>query len=157
MDSAEVMDAYNIYSPALDGFLEKMPSIIKKLKKQIYQYMVKYEQVPDEKEFSSIWKFVKFLLSFDKGATANRKTIASLLVTIGEQGTQSTFKCECLKDPTTLQTCQERGSSSVASEASVPVPVLLTRSDIAKAQDIENESDVWIKGVLLSTWPEIFN
>ena len=157
MDPAEVMDAYNIYSPALDGFLEKMPNIVKKLKKQIYQYMVKYEQVPDQKDFSSIWKFVKFLLSFDKGATANRKTIASLLVTIGAQGTQSTFKCECLKDPTTLQTCQESGASSVASEAPVLTPVLLTQGDIAKAQEIESASDVWIKGGLLSTWPEIFN
>ena len=37
MDADEVMDAYNIYSPALDGFLEDKPTIIKKLKKQIYQ------------------------------------------------------------------------------------------------------------------------
>jgi len=103
MDANEVMDAYSIYSPALDGFMEGKSAIIKKLKKQIYQYMIKYEQIPDEKEFKSIWKFVKFLLSFNKKSPANRKTIASILVTIGEQNkllqTGPVFDCNLLRDP----------------------------------------------------------
>jgi hypothetical protein len=85
MDSNEVNNAYSIYSPALDGFLKDKSPIIKKFKKQIYQYMIKYEKVPDEKDFGSIWKFVKFLLSFNKKAPADRKTIASILVAIGDE------------------------------------------------------------------------
>jgi hypothetical protein len=103
MDSNEVMNAYEIYSPALDGFLEDKSPIIKKFKKQIYQYMIKYEQVPDEKEFKSIWKFVKFLLKFNKKAPATRKTIASILFAIGEQNekmqTTPIFDCNLLRDP----------------------------------------------------------
>lgn len=102
MDPDEVMNAYAIYSPALDGFLEKKSAIVKKFKKQIYQYLVKYEEVPDEKEFSSIWKFIKFLISFKKSAPANRKTIAAILSAIGEQGTPSTFNCNYLHDPTSI-------------------------------------------------------
>lgn len=103
MDASEVMDAYEIYSPALDGFLEGKPGIIKSLKKQIYQYMIKYEQVPNEKEFSSIWKFVKFLLSFNKKAPATRKTIVALLDVIGQENaklqTGPQFDCNLLRNP----------------------------------------------------------
>lgn len=103
MDANEVNNAYEIYSPALDGFLEDKSPIIKKFKKQIYQYMIKYEQVPDEKEFSSIWKFVKFLLSFNKKSPADRKTIASILVAIGEENkkiqTGPVFDCNLLRNP----------------------------------------------------------
>lgn len=103
LDSDEVNNAYTIYSGALDGFLKDKNPIIKKFQKQIYQYMIKYEQVPDEKDFGSIWKFVKFLLSFDKKAPAHRKTIASLLVAISEQNaknrTTPSFDCNLLRDP----------------------------------------------------------
>ncbi|WP_408097669.1 hypothetical protein ACJVC5_01780 [Peredibacter sp. HCB2-198] len=103
LDADEVNNAYTIYSGALDGFLKDKNPIIKKFQKQIYQFMIKYEQVPDEKDFGSIWKFVKFLLSFDKKAPANRKTIASLLVAISEQNaknrTTPSFDCNLLRDP----------------------------------------------------------
>lgn len=106
MDASEVNSAYEIYSPALDGFLEDQSAIIKKFKKQIFQFLVKYEEIPDPKNFKSIWKFIKFLLKFDKKAPASRKTIASILVAIGEQNKkQSTgpqFDCQLMRDPTNI-------------------------------------------------------
>lgn len=163
MDPAEVMDAYNIYSPALDGFLEKMPGLVKKLKKQIYQYLVKYEKVPNEKEFSSILKFVKFLLSFNKDAPANRKTVASILVTISEQGTPSTFDCNCLHDPrrTEVQRCQAEAQRRQAQPASVALdrlsaPTLLTRSDEVLYHQVESQSDSVIERFLSDNWPDFF-
>ncbi|MBA2404614.1 MAG: hypothetical protein H0V66_07575 [Bdellovibrionales bacterium] len=156
MDPAEVMDAYNIYSPALDGFLEKMPGVVKKLKKQIYQYMVKYERVPNDKEFSSIWKFLKFLVSFDKSATANRKTIASILVTIGEQGTPSLFDCSLLRNPDTIPEDYDPTKEKVVTEVVPPTPLVLTRGDMELAQDIEKQPDSWIKWFLNLNWPDLF-
>ena len=163
MDPAEVMDAYNIYSPALDGFLEKMPGIVKKLKKQIYQYLVKYEKVPSEKEFSSILKFAKFLLSFNKDAPANRKTVASILVTIGEQGTPSTFECKCLHDPrrAEVQRCQaeaerRQGGGSTSSIATESAPTELTQGDMAVYNEIESQSDNFIQRFLSNNWPDFF-
>lgn len=102
MDANEVDLAYTIYSPALDGFLEKQNAIIKKFKKQIYQFLIKYEQVPNEKDFASIWKFIKFLLSFDKKASATRKTIVSVLTVIGDENKKinpDNFNCNWLRDP----------------------------------------------------------
>jgi hypothetical protein len=102
MDANEVDRAYSIYSPALDGFLEDKNAIIKKFKKQIYQYLIKYEQVPNEKEFGSVWKFVKFLLSFNKEAPATRKTIVSVLSVIGDENKKTSpdnFDCNWLRDP----------------------------------------------------------
>ena len=87
MDPNEVMNAYPIYSPALDGFLKTMPAIVKTVKKQIFQYLIKYEKVPDVGSFGSVFDFVKFLLKFNKSAPANRKTIASVLRALSEQGT----------------------------------------------------------------------
>lgn len=156
MDPDEVMDAYNIYSPALDGFLEKMPSIVKKLKKQIYQYLVKYEQVPNEKEFSSIWKFVKFLVSFNKSAPANRKTVASILVTISQQGAPDTFNCECLRTPNDIPEDQTTCSSSVGPISSVLRPARMTVGDKVVAMEIEADSDAKVRKYLESEFPEIF-
>lgn len=103
MDANEVDNAYEIYSPALDGFLKDKSPIIRKFKKQIYQYMIKYEAVPNEKDYGSILQFIKFLVKFDKKAPANRKTIASLLMAIGEQNslmqTGPQFNCSLLRDP----------------------------------------------------------
>ncbi len=106
MDPDEVDKAYEIYSPALDGFLEGKSGIIKKLKKQIFQYLIKYEQIPDEKDFGSLWKFVKFLLSFKKESPATRKTIVSVLNVIGEQNKKmpdaDEFDCNLLRDPESI-------------------------------------------------------
>ena len=157
MDSAEVMDAYTIYSPALDGFLEKMPGIIKKMKKQIFQYMVKYEQIPNQEDFSSIWKFAKFLVSFNKDATANRKTIASILMTISDQGTPSFFDCSLLRNPDTIPDDYNPNNfvPTVNPVGSSP-PFALTHGDTFLANEIENEADNWIKEFLNLNWPEIF-
>lgn len=154
MDPVEVMDAYNIYSPALDGFLEKMPAMVKRLKKQIYQYLVKYEQVPSEKEFSSLLKFVKFLLSFDKNASADRKTVASILVAIGEQGTANTFNCDCLKDPENIPQDQAQ-CSKIESDTTAPRSALLTRSDMSLAIGIESEPEGQVRQYLRDNFPEL--
>ncbi len=147
MDADEVMDAYNIYSPALDGFLEDKPAIIKKLKKQIYQYMVKYEQIPNEKDFGSLWKFVKFLMSFNKQAPGNRKTIGSILVTIGEQGAPSTFDCNLLRDPDNIKNL-DPSETQIKPVAQMARPLNLTQSDSVLFHEINGEKDSWIQNWL---------
>lgn len=156
MDPAEVMDAYNIYSPALDGFLEEMPGIVKSLKKQIYQYLVKYEKVPNEKEFSSIWKFLKFLLSFKKDAPANRKTIASILVTISEQGAPSTFDCKLLRNPDEIKNAPTVEYAPMAVSVPGPLMTRLSSSDLSVAAAIESTEDGKIISELEITHPGIF-
>jgi hypothetical protein len=103
MDPDEVDKAYDIYSPALDGFLEGKSSIIKKLKKQIFLYMIKNEKIPNEKDFGSLWEFVKFLASFKHKAPATRKTILSVLYVISEENQKAPgvpkFDCNVLRDP----------------------------------------------------------
>jgi len=103
MDVAEVETAYSIYSSALDGFLADKNPIIKKFKKQIYQYMIRYETIPDEKDFGSIMKFVRFLLRFNKRSTGDRKTIANILYQIGEQNKKMPgaipFDCAGMRNP----------------------------------------------------------
>jgi hypothetical protein len=101
MDSDEVMDAYPTYSTALDGFLEDMPGFVKGLKRQIYQFLIKYEEIPSTK---NLWKFMKFLVS-NKKAPADRKTIASILAVISEESAKKTpeedrFDCNSLHNPT---------------------------------------------------------
>lgn len=105
LDPDEVNDAYQIYSWALDGFLVDKPSYIKLFKKQIYQFMIKYEEIPNEKDPKSIGKFLKFLVSLNKKSSATRKTFASVLYGISEEnkkirianGTE-TFDCNWLRD-----------------------------------------------------------
>jgi len=133
MDPNEVMEAYRIYSPALDGFLEAKPGIVKKFKKQIYQYMIKYEEVPDEKDFGSVWKFLKFLVSFNKSAPANRKTIASILHQISLQNAKMVdpkepkFDCNWLRDPTNIPTGTDVPvSSNLIEEAATDYSSMLT-------------------------------
>jgi hypothetical protein len=154
MDPAEVMDAYPIYSPALDGFLEDKPPIIKSLKKQIFQFMVKYEQVPNDKDFGSIWKFVRFLVSFNKQASANRKTIASILVTIGDQGAPSKFDCDLLEDPTSIPPDYDPDREGIEAVRH-SVPLLLTADDLSLVRSIEKESDSWIKTFLTINFPNL--
>jgi len=103
MDADEVNQAYEIYSPALDGFLSDKPDIIKRFKRQIYQYLIRYETVPNEDDFGSIRRFVTFLLRFNKNYPAYRRTITSILLTIGEQSaltsTEPQIDCKYLRDP----------------------------------------------------------
>ncbi|HXH32520.1 MAG TPA: hypothetical protein VNJ01_17100 [Bacteriovoracaceae bacterium] len=104
MDWWEVNNAYEIYSTALDGFLASKPSIIRKFKKQIFQYMIKYEQIPDIKDPKSIAKFIWFIGPFGKKkAPAYRSTISSILASISEENkkisTDQQFDCNYLRDP----------------------------------------------------------
>lgn len=146
MDADEVMKAYEIYSPALDGFLEGKNAIIKKFKKQIYQYMIKYEQVPNEKDFGSIWKFVKFLLSFNKKAPASRKTIVALLDVIGVENaklqTGPQFDCNLLRNPDDIPRDFTKSLKPVAAKTTGPEVSQILNWTVSKLktyseQDIE--------------------
>lgn len=103
MDPDEVERSYEIYSPALDGFLDAKGPLIKRLKKQIFLYMIKYGEVPDEKDFGKIWKFVRFMLRFNKKANAYRDTILSILNVVGKENeklqTGPAFDCNLMRDP----------------------------------------------------------
>lgn len=115
LDPVEVDEAYRIYSWALDGFLVDKPSYIKLFKKQIYQFMIKFEEIPNEKDPKSIGKFLKFLVSFKKKAPATRKTFSSVLYGVSEEnkkiriqnGTE-TFQCNWLKKPNDIPAEEDR-------------------------------------------------
>ena len=156
LDAAEMDRAYEIYSPALDGFLADKPGIIKSLKKQIYQYLVKYETVPDEKEFSSIWKFVKFLVSFKKQAPAPRKTLASILYQIGEQNKKTAiaankpqFDCNLMKDPDNIP-FDPAPTAAMSVEPSDNYSGLLNYIEKTKSVDDEGEPVFEDKGFCLT-------
>lgn len=116
MDPDEVMNAYSIYKPAIQGMLPKLPSVLdtpkirETLAKQVFLYLVKFEEVPQTKTGKDIWKLVKFLLSFNaKKAPATRKTISSILWIVSEQGKvkaaeegEPVFDCNWLHDPTNI-------------------------------------------------------
>jgi hypothetical protein len=121
MDPNEVINAYAIYKPAINGMLPKLPSVLdtpkikEVLAKQVFLYLVKFEEVPKTKAGQDIWKLVKFLLSFDaKKAPAHRKTIAAILRIVSEESkkkaqaayeanpndpTLKPFDCNWLRDP----------------------------------------------------------
>ena len=103
LDANEVDNGYAIYESAIDGFLDDYPSIVRKFKKQIYFYLIKYEEIPAVDSASSAWRLVKFLASLKKASPANRKTIASILRLIGEQSDKSAtgpkFDCNSLRNP----------------------------------------------------------
>ncbi len=156
MDASEVDSAYAIYESALDGFVD---GVIKKVKKQIYQYLVKYETVPDQKQFGSIWKFVKFLVSFNKKAPASRKTIAAILKAVGEQSTKQSiergepqFDCKKLRNPDILmEGYKNLDFSSVKSGYT-----RLSLEDVMLKSEIEKQSDAEIQAELRVTNPELF-
>lgn len=103
LDANEVDNGYAIYESAIDGFLDDYPSIVRNFKKQIYFYLIKYEEIPAVDSASSAWRLVKFLASLKKASPANRKTIASILRLIGEQSDKSAtgpkFDCNSLRNP----------------------------------------------------------
>jgi hypothetical protein len=106
MDPPEVERAYSIYTTALDGLLINKPAVIKAFKKQIYQFLIKTETVPDTSNPASIKSFIGFLASFDKKAPAYRRTLAAVLYQIGMQNNllneaagNPTFDCNWLKEP----------------------------------------------------------
>ena len=109
----EVMHAYyTVYEDAIKALVAPNGGFMEKLSKPIFKYLIKYGEVPDTKNFGSIWQFVKFLLKRNKAADASRTTFASILKTIGDQSETSQahpFKCEeCLRDPTVE--CEPEGN-----------------------------------------------
>ncbi len=109
MDPFEVENAYEIYSGALEVLLKTKPAVVKKFQKQIYQYLIKYEEIPATNNIPNTWKFARFLLTPNKSATANRKTVASILYNISEEKTKNAiaagnpeYDCSVLKDPNNI-------------------------------------------------------
>ncbi len=103
----EVLNAYySVYKGALIALVEGIVNnkiIARLLAKPIFQYLVKYSEVPSTSDFSSIWRFAKFILKRNKAADISRTTIATMLRTINEQSGSSDqpYKCEeCWRDPT---------------------------------------------------------
>ncbi|HLW58068.1 MAG TPA: hypothetical protein VKY27_11805 [Bacteriovoracaceae bacterium] len=103
LDPSEVDAGYAIYESAIDGFLDDYPSIVRKFKKQIYLYLIKYEEIPAVDSVSSAWRLVRFLGSLRKATPAKRKTISSILRVIGEQSDKTAtgpkFDCNTLRNP----------------------------------------------------------
>jgi hypothetical protein len=78
-----------------------MPGFVKLLKKQIYQFLIKYREIPSA---DNLWKFLKFLVG-NKKAPADRTTIGTILAVISEESAKKTpeeerFDCDTLRDPT---------------------------------------------------------
>ncbi len=104
----EVLEAYyGVYKGAIIALVEGRVNnkmLAKLLAKPIFQYLVKYGEVPQVDQFKSIWKFVRFILRKNKSADISRTTVSTMLKTIGESSENAAkhpFKCEeCLRDPT---------------------------------------------------------
>jgi hypothetical protein len=84
----------------------------KMMAKPIFKYLVKYGEIPDMKNFKSVWRFIKFILKRNnQNADISRNTVATILKTIGEQSENAAahpYKCdECFRDPT--QPCVPEG------------------------------------------------
>jgi hypothetical protein len=147
MDPSEVDKAYSIYSPALDGFLENKSPLIKKFKKQIYQYLIKYEKVPNEKDFRSIWKFIKFLLSFNKESPATRKTIVSVLKTIGDENKKlapDKFDCNWLRDPESIPRDGNTNTNPVPGNGIVTPDLLISLKETVKFVQTFSEAEIQV-------------
>lgn len=116
---SEVLDAYySTYEGAIKAMVAQQGGpILTKVSRQIFQYLIKYGKVP-EPSGRSVWQFVKFLLSFNYSADADRTTVATILKVLAQQnGGDNKFKCEeCMRDPNTRcvpVTCHEDASGQV--------------------------------------------
>lgn len=120
MDPKEVVDAWAIYKPAIIGMLgTKLDVLPAKLKETlallVYQYLVKFEEAP-ALEGKDLWKTIgKLGKLLVKKAPASRKSIASILRIVSEQGkvkaqaeydadpnapgAEKPFDCNWLRDP----------------------------------------------------------
>ncbi len=111
----EVLNAYySVYQGAVTALVSdivKSDFIARYMAKPIFQYLVKYGDVPNVDRFSSIWKFVRFIFKRNKKADITRTTVASILKVIGDQSENSAahpYKCEeCWRDPTVQ--CEPEG------------------------------------------------
>ncbi len=85
LDYEELMDAFQVYKGSIETLIAKMDNtgMLKKLSKEIFLFLVKYETTPDPKNAKSLGKFLKFLLENKKKITGDRRTIASILKNLG--------------------------------------------------------------------------
>lgn len=105
----EVLNAfYKTYKGALIALVvDKVGGqewIAKLIAKPIFQYLVKYGEVPNTDKFKSVWRFLRFILRKNKNADITRTTVSTILKTIGEQSENADlhpYKCdECFRNPT---------------------------------------------------------
>ncbi len=104
LDASEVDLAYSQLSIMLDVYLAKEPSL-KKFKKQIFAYVLRYGKYPDVNSFGGVARLVKFLAGFHARTIATRTMLASLVAATrmelekarAENG--EAFNCDYLKDP----------------------------------------------------------
>jgi hypothetical protein len=104
MDEDEVLNSFSTYRPAIEGLLPPKFPILKKFAKQIFQYLIRFEKVPEVKTWKDVTNLIDFLFNTPRTRPANRKTIAAVLKTVGEQSSAKTpieqqFQCEWLRDP----------------------------------------------------------
>ncbi len=108
MDKEEVQTSFQTYEPAIEGIVNKMSGIGRtvamRLKREIFMYLIKFEKAPETME---LLKFVA--VDFKKRQPATRKTIASILVTIGEQSSEpDPFDCKWMRNPNELPRTEEQ-------------------------------------------------
>ena len=102
----EVLNAYyTTYEGAIKGLVAPNGGFLEKLSKPIFQFLIKYGRVPNQKNVSDLWKLAKIVVSKSaRRADAKRVTIATILKVVGEENGKSDpikhdYKCrECI-DP----------------------------------------------------------
>jgi hypothetical protein len=104
MDENEVLNAFPTYRPAIEGMLPPKFPILKKFSKQLFQYLIRFEKAPEVKTWKDVTNLLSFLFNTPRTRPADRKTIAAVLKTVGDQALKKTpldqqFKCEWLRDP----------------------------------------------------------
>lgn len=106
----EVMNAYPIYKSAIEEIIPV--GFLKKYSKGFFQYLIKYEKVPDVEDIKSLrdfWRafkngahFIKFLFTpqRSRAASADRYTLAKILEVLSEfspESKENPFPCEKLR------------------------------------------------------------
>ena len=106
----EVMNAFPIYKTAVENIIPI--GFLKRYSKGFFQYLIKYEKVPDVQGIKSLgdfWKavkdgvhFVKFLLTPERKrlASADRYTFAKILEVLADfspEAKENPFPCDALK------------------------------------------------------------
>lgn len=110
LQSDEVMLAYPIYKSSIEKIIPV--GFLKKYSKAFFQYLIKYEKVPEVEDIKSLrdfWRalkngahFVKFLFTPERKrlASANRYTLAKILEVLSDFSPESKanpFPCEKLR------------------------------------------------------------
>lgn len=115
LEPREVDTAYTVYKPAIEALIE--PAFMKRFSYGIFQYMVKYNKVPEIPEINGVRSFlnaagagvhlVQFLIRPNRyrRANADRMTFAKILEIIGKNSPAALadpFDCELLRDEETI-------------------------------------------------------